>query len=368
MRVAFVLNNLSGGGAERVAVNVANTMAGLGHDVSLVLNHRRGPYLSDVSANVRILSLGKRMLSALPSLARLLRRERFDAVLTVLDQPSIGCLLLKPFIGRTRVIVVECNNPLASGGAVTGMAWKTIRRLRPYLYPHADHIITKSEGIRAALVKHFNGKPVKITAIPNPVDTSRIDALAGEAVEHRWFAADRQIPVVVAMGRLSVQKGFDRLLESFALVIETTPARLVILGEGHERAALEELVRRKGLEKCVDLPGFVKNPYSYVAKADCFVLSSRWEGWPNALVEALACGTVAVSTDCESGPREILKGGEYGVLVPQNDREGLASGLLEALQSNRDAARLRRRVLEFSPETIAEKYIAAVEESMRRYD
>ncbi|WP_421793333.1 glycosyltransferase [Hydrocarboniphaga effusa] len=361
MRIAFILNNLSGGGAERVAVNVANNLAQLGNDVSLVLNYKRGPYIGDVSPNVTILSLEKRMLFALPRLVGVLRREKFDAVLSVLDQPSMACLLVKPLVSHTKFIVIECNNPLASNDGVRSFIWKLIRKLRPLLYPKADHIITKSEGIRSALLKHFNCKSNRVTAIANPVDTARIDRLALEEVNHPWFSSKVSAPVIVAMGRLSIQKGFDNLINAFTILRKERNLRLLILGEGSERSHLEALVRKLNVTADVDLHGFSTNPYAYVARANCFVLSSRWEGWPNALVEALACGTSSVATDWESGPSEILSHGTYGSLVPPENVLALASAIKDTLDSPKSSHELRAHVLQFSPRIVAQKYLSVIE-------
>lgn len=355
MRIAFLLNNLNGGGAERVAVTVANALADKGHDISLVLNRRIGPYLSDVAQGVTVLELGRRMLLALPSLLKLLRREQFDVIMTILDQPSIGALLLKPFIGRTRVVVVECNNPLPTEGGMRNPVWRAIRELRRWLYPGADHIISKSEGIKRALVEHFGCREDRVTAIANPVDMTRIAALAIATPDHHWLR-DRQAPLVIAVGRLEPQKDYLKLLVAFARLRKHRLARLVILGEGNERAALEQRARELGIADDIDMPGFAPNPYAFLAAADLYVLSSRWEGWPNALVEALACGTPVVATDCDSGPRDILQDGRFGKLVPVGDVDALAGAMIEALYASRDAKRLKARAAAFTPDRAALAY------------
>jgi len=137
----------------------------------------------------------------------------------------------------------------------------------------------------------------------------------------------------VAVGRLQMQKDYPTLLHAFAQVRKNRPVRLLILGEGKDRLALEELIKELGLEQDVSLPGFVMNPYAYMARASLFVLSSRWEGLPTVLIEALCCGTPVVSTDCPSGPREILRDGQYGQLVPVGDVDGLAQAIEAALNS-----------------------------------
>jgi glycosyltransferase involved in cell wall biosynthesis len=135
------------------------------------------------------------------------------------------------------------------------------------------------------------------------------------------------------VGRLQQQKDYPTLLHAFAQVRQTRPVHLLILGEGKERAQLEELIKKLGLEDDVSMPGFVMNPYAYMARASMFVLSSRWEGLPTVLIEALCCGTPVVSTDCPSGPREILKDGQYGQLVPVGEANALAQAIASTLDS-----------------------------------
>lgn len=365
LRIAFLLNNLNGGGAERVAVTVANTLAEKGHEVSLVLNRRQGPYLADVSEEVKVVVLGQRMLYVLPLLLKLLRREQFDAVLTILDQPSIAALLLKPFIGKTRIIVVECNNPLPVEGGPRKPVWRLVRSLRRWLYPRSDHIISKSEGIKHALITHFGCRTGQVTAIANPVDIARIDMLAAEPPDHHWLT-NRETSVILAVGRLEPQKDYATLLYAFALLRQSRPARLIILGEGGERFALEALAQRLGVAGDVDMPGFARNPYALMRDSDLYVLSSRWEGWPNALVEALACGTPVVATDCDSGPRDILRDGEFGTLVPVGDVDALARAMHAALDAPRDTDELKRRAGAFTPEKAALAYEDVIRKVMNR--
>ncbi len=365
LRIAFLLNNLNGGGAERAAVTVANTLAEKGHEVSLVLNRRQGPYLADVSEQVKVVVLGQRMLYVLPLLLKRLRRERFDAVLTVLDQPSIAALLLKPFIGKTRIIVVECNNPLPVEGGPRKPVWRLVRSLRRWLYPRSDHIISKSEGIKYALITHFGCRAGQVTAIANPVDMARIDMLSAESSDHRWLT-DRETSVILAVGRLEPQKDYATLLYAFALLRQSRRARLIILGEGGERSALEALAQRLGIAGDVDMPGFARNPYALMRDSDLYVLSSRWEGWPNALVEALACGTPVVATDCDSGPRDILLDGEFGTLVPVGDVDALARAMHVALDAPRDMDELKRRAGAFTPEKTALAYKDVIRKVMTR--
>jgi glycosyltransferase involved in cell wall biosynthesis len=166
--------------------------------------------------------------------------------------------------------------------------------------------------------------------VHNPIVTTDLRAKAEAPLEHPWFEPD-QAPVVLGVGRLSPQKDFATLIRAFARVRMHRPARLMILGHGPERASLEALALAQGLADSVLLPGWVTNPYAFMARAGVFVLSSRWEGLPSVLIEALVCGTPVVATDCLSGPREILEDGRYGRLVPVGDEEALAAAIDAAL-------------------------------------
>ena len=196
----------------------------------------------------------------------------------------------------------------------------------------------------------------RITTVYNGVDLRRLDELAASPVADPWFESDAPA-VLMAVGRLAPQKDFRNLLEAFARVRSRRGVRLVILGEGPERARLESLAADLGIAADVKMPGAVLNPFAYMARASLFVLSSAWEGFGNVLVEALACGCPIVSTDCPSGPREILDGGAFGPLVPVGDDEALADGIIHALALPADRGRLRERAQIFSVHAAVDRYL-----------
>jgi glycosyltransferase involved in cell wall biosynthesis len=249
----------------------------------------------------------------------------------VLDHANVTLLAARRISRyRGRVVVVEQNT--LSLAAVHGKSRRD--RLMPRLvgrfYPWADYVVGVSEGVVDDLVQYADLGPEKMRVVFNPIVSDDLTEKARAALDHPWFA-DGSPPVLVAAGRLRPQKDFPTLLRAFAQVAAGRPARLLILGEGPERARLESLVAELGLDDAVQLPGATSNPYAYMARAAAFVLSSRWEGLPTVLVEALACGAPIVSTDCPSGPREILAGGRYGMLVPVEDVDALAGALAAAL-------------------------------------
>jgi glycosyltransferase involved in cell wall biosynthesis len=180
-------------------------------------------------------------------------------------------------------------------------------------------------------------------------------------LDHPWFQPG-QPPVVLAVGSLTVQKDFPTLIRAVAHVQETRPVRLLILGEGQDRPTLEAQVRKLGLEQSISLPGFVANPYAYMARASVFVLSSRWEGLPTVLMEALFCGAPVVATDCPSGPREILRGGQYGRLVPVGEVTALADAI-QATLDDKTARPPRESWQPFELESVVNQYIKVLLES-----
>jgi glycosyltransferase involved in cell wall biosynthesis len=199
-------------------------------------------------------------------------------------------------------------------------------------YPWADGIVAVSQGVAADLLELTDLPPSKVRVLPNPVVTPELVECAAQPLDDPWFTAGAA-PVVLGAGRLDQQKDFPTLIRAFAAVRSKRAARLVILGEGPERARLESLVEELGIGEHVRLPGFVSNPFSYMARAAVFVLSSAWEGMPGVLIQAMACGAPVVATDCESGPREVLASGKYGRLVPVGDHAALAEAIAATLDA-----------------------------------
>ncbi|MEM2567684.1 MAG: glycosyltransferase [Candidatus Bathyarchaeia archaeon] len=331
-KIAIFLPSLRGGGAERVMVNLARGFYEQGLIVDLVLAKAEGPYLSEVSPGIRTVDFKvKRVLHALPGLIRYLRRERPKALLSAMSHANIVAIGAKKLSQAKSRLVISEHNTLSQATKHT-----SLQRVRfmPFLirrfYPWADAVVAVSYGVAEDLVAQTGLSMEKIKVIYNPVVTLDLFAKAKEPLDHPWFALG-QPPVILGVGKLTLQKDFGTLIRAFALVRKECPARLLILGEGEERPKLEALVRQLGLEGEVSLAGFVNNPYKYMKRAAVLVLSSRWEGLPSVLIEAMALGTALVSTNCPSGPAEILEGGKWGKLVPLGDPEALACAILETL-------------------------------------
>jgi glycosyltransferase involved in cell wall biosynthesis len=224
------------------------------------------------------------------------------------------------------------------------------------MFRAADRVCAVSEGVANDLAS-VTGIPMReIQIAHNPTVTPEIAEQAAAKSGHDWLdAKDR--PVILGAGNLIPIKDFGMLVRAFARLRGTRPARLVILGEGKERAKIAGLARELGVAADVDLPGFATNPYAFMARADVFALASRVEGMPNTIIEALACGCPVVSTDCPSGPAEILQNGRYGRLVPVGDDAALAQAILATWQEAPSAQELRSRAADFSVERAVERYL-----------
>lgn len=334
-RVSILVPDLVAGGAQRSMIKLAGGLAAIGYHVDLVLARATGPLLAEVPHSVRLVDLGaRRTVASLPPLISYLRREKPAAMLSVLHTNLIA-IWARSLTGIPQRLVVSERNTLSS--EVHAYAPDVRMRLMPLLvrrfYPWADCVVAVSQGVADDLAQYAKLPRQQIRVIYNPIVTPELCRMAGASLDHPWFLPG-ETPVVLAVGRLEEQKDFETLLRAFARVRRLRPARLLILGEGAERPRLEALSEQLQIQRHVRLPGFVDNPYPYMTRAGVIVLSSRWEGLPGVLIEGLYCGVPLVSTDCPSGPKEILANGRYGRLVPVGDEVKLASAIEAALQGD----------------------------------
>jgi len=330
-RLAIFLPTLDGGGAERVMVEIANGIAARGYNVDLVLASAKGPYLREVSSGVRVVDLQcSRILKSLPKLVSYLRRERPTAMLSALRHANIIAVIARILSFKTtRLVISERNHVSVAFQHPLSLRLRILKNLMRLMYIRADSIVAVSQGVADDLSSLIGSTP-PVEVIYNPVSVSRVRELAAKSPEHLWFEPG-QPPVILGVGRLEAQKDFSTLLKAFARVRQTHSARLVILGEGKLESELKAEVSELGLDDCVDFAGFVDNPYAFMRAASLLVLSSAWEGLPNVLIQAMACGTAVVSTNCPSGPDEILESGQWGRLVPVSDEQSLAKAIVATL-------------------------------------
>lgn len=368
-RPIAVFASFSGaGGVERMLVQLLAGLVELGRSAELVLVRDQSPYLAELPTAVRRVPLGHtHTLGATLALARYLRRRRPRVLLAAKDRAGRSAVLARALSRtETRILLrLGTNLSAAMSERHTLERWLRYWPIRR-LYPHLDGIIAVSEGV-AADTRRISGVPSKrVRVIRNPVITPALLAAAERPCPHPWLAPGRPAdapPVILGVGRLQRQKAFPTLLRAFARLRAQRPCRLLILGEGGGRAELERLVGTLSIGADVDLPGFEPNPYPYLRTASQFVLSSAWEGSPNALTEAMALGTPVVATDCPSGPFEILAGGRFGPLVPVGDDTALAEAMGANLDDPVPAHLLRAAVSEYSQETSARRYLQAFDEA-----
>jgi len=335
VKLAIFLPGMYEGGAERVMLNLAEAILKKGVEIDLVLARGEGPNLPLVPPGVRVIDLHARnTLSSTFPLANYLNRDKPDALLSGLFANIVAIWAGMLSRSRTRLVICE-HNTLSEQSALNRADWRfrMMPTLARWFYPRADQIVAVSMGVKQDL-SNVTGLPdSRIQVIYNPVITPKILRKGLAHPPHPWFQVGSD-PVILAVGRLVPVKEFDALISVFSRVIRQMPSRLMILGEGPERQNLENLIQELGLEDSVTLPGFLEDPYPFISHASLFVLCSRHEGLPGALIEAMAFGIPLVATDCPSGPREILEDGRQGALVPVEDWQALEDAILKGLSGS----------------------------------
>ena len=331
MKIALFIPSLDVGGAERVILNLANGFTERGYLVDLLLCKRQGNYTYKVSNKINVINFNKEHTTgALLELIKYIWKFSPDVVISALDYVNIVVLIAKLFCRRkTRFIVSVHSNLSQSTILNNNIKNKMIPFFIKVLYRFADRIVAVSRDVAEDLSRII-GNRKKINVVYNPIVSRNLYIRAKEPLEHKWFK-DINIPVILSVGRLSYEKNLECLIKAFKIILQKIDVRLVILGEGNMRQNLKKMIEELKLSEFVDMPGVVENPYNYMKNASVVVLSSKYEGLPNVLIEALACNTPIVSTDCKSGPREILADGRFGYLVQVDDENNIAKRVIDIL-------------------------------------
>ncbi|MDJ0518356.1 MAG: glycosyltransferase [Trichodesmium sp. MO_231.B1] len=372
--IAVFLRNLTAGGAERVMLNLASGFEKKGANVEIILTHAEGKFLDQVPKEIKVINFdnpnlygsnlygkfklptGFQSLRSLPKLVNYLQDKKPKVLLSATHFPNEIAILAKKIAGvSTRIFVSEHTNLSVEAKMVEQKSSRLAPFTARFLYPLADGIMAVSQGAADSLA-NVSGIPLdKIQVIYNPVITSEARTKIKETVEHPWLKIGEP-PVVIGAGRFVAQKDFATLIRAFAQVRKIRPARLIMLGSGREEKKLKALVKQLNIEEYVAWEGFVSNPLAYMKQAAVFVMSSVWEGFGNVLVEAMAMKTPVISTNCPSGPEEILAGGKYGELVPVGDSVAMAEAILKVLSG--DIKSVDSYWLEqFTWETVTQKYL-----------
>ncbi len=344
--VAFFLPSLEPGGTERNVVNLVNNIDKNKYIISLVLGKREGDFLDRINNDIPIINLdASYSLGLFFKLVEYFKIQKPDIFVSAFPRINVICIAAKIFsVVNTKIIITE-HSVFSLLPIIAKTFWRRIfaRFFMPNfakcMYPKADVIICVSKGIADDLLKIIYC-PEKITVIGNPIIENNIYTLADQLVDHPWFSdsfdstqGKSKIPVIIAVGRLVKCKDYPTLFKAFDLVIKSQPAHLVILGQGPERERLIRLADKMGLSINIAFLGFQKNPYKYMARGSVFVLSSLQEGFGNAIIEAMACGTPVVSTNCPTGPGEIIEDMKNGMLVPVGDEKSMAMAILKILHN-----------------------------------
>lgn len=360
-KLALFSPSLGGGGAERVMVTLANAMQVRGHDVDLVLGTATGPYLRDVNRAVRVVDLGAaRALQSFLPLLNYLRTEKPAAMLSTLGQANVLAIVARKLAAPSmKLIVRETNTHTALHLNTPSIKQKLLGHLTPYAYTAADAIVAPSNGVAADLAELLPGNAPPLVVIPNPIEHEVIRRQAEERL-HPTHSAICD-PFILAVGRLNPQKDLPTLVAAFERVARARKLQLVLLGDGAEKSALRELLARRGLTSSVHMLGFVDNPFAFMRRAASYVLSSRFEGLPNALLQAIAVGTPVVATDCPSGPREILEGGRWGHLVRVGDHIAMANAITAVLDGDTRTMPQELFVARYGVEFCTDQYIGLIE-------
>jgi len=361
-RIAIFAATSGHSGVDRVMRNLVMQMDAWGFGVDLLKIRGHGPEVEQQGlVRARVIDLGAAHVnSAFAALVRYLRQQRPRALLTDKDRVNRIAILARAIAGVDTRIVVRLGTTVSVNLADRGMVERMLQRASiRWLYPRAHAVLVPSRGVAKDLVDYAGLASAHIRVVPSPIVTPRLHELAAAPIDHPWLAADEP-PVILGVGELGPRKDFATLLRAFARVRAERTCRLIILGRGRKASSLRQLAAELGLVDQVDLPGFHNNPYAFMRRATLFAMSSRWEGMPVALIEALACGTAAVATDCPSGPAEVLAGGDCGALVPIGDDAAMARAIAYWLDVQPTAVALQRAVTDYTIEHSTAAYLNAM--------
>lgn len=354
-KIALYLPTLGGGGAERFMVRLANGLAERKCNVDLVVVNAVGPNLDRVSEHVNIIDLGcTRVLFSFPKLVHYLITVKPLSIISTQNHASMVAILAHAVsLSRSKLFIRQAT--ILNTTEENKKSFKIVQKLFFLLAKKANLVIATTEKMKNEFLEESKLPAKKVTVIPNPISIDSVTRLSKEKVTHPWFLIDN-LPIIISIGRLEHVKGFDKLIKAFSLLNAEMPVKLVILGEGPLRQPLENLAKSLNVDSDIWMPGFVNNIYPYLSCSDVFTLTSDYEGFPNGMLEAMACGTSVVAFNCPGGVSEILEDGRWGTLVSPGDVEGLFEALhATILSSERTNTILRAK--DFSLESVIEKYL-----------
>lgn len=355
MKAAFVINDLSGGGAEKALKLLTGYLNDHGVQCRVV-TLQSGNDAYELDENIEHVTLGHQWINRGPGkivglplqaaqLNRVLKEWQPDICVSFLPRSNVAHVMTRWFGNDLPILLTE-QISIHDNYPGSGLVDRTMRSLVGRFHPHADGIFPSSSGVGDGLADL--GVPRdKMHVVYNAISLADIQERADGRAPDAVFDGT---PTIITVGRHAPQKDHHTLLESFAVARRRVKARLIILGQGPQRGELEILAERLGISEDVTFAGWQDNPFAWLARADLFVLSSRYEGFGNVIIEAMACGLPIISTDCPSGPAEILEDGAHGRLVPVGDVEAMAEKMIEVLSDDQLRADLSERSLRRAPD------------------
>ncbi len=364
-KILFVIYTLSFGGAERVLVNLLKKLNRDLFESTVVVVSRGNHYSEEIPNDVRLIQLNKKWCydpRVLYAIWTIVRTEKIDAMVSFITRSSAGLFIIKAFLRRPVTIFLtihsHLNRFLEDDGSWKGKIKSSLNKLLIKLfYPRAKKLLAVSAGVKEDLFLNFGVPREKVAVIGNPIDLNRIRSAVEEEIEVPWPSDD--VPVIISCGRLASVKNYPLLLRAMKIVKQEIDVRLVLIGEGSERAALATLSEELGISENVSFSGYKSNPFGYISKADIFVLPSNNEGFGNVIVEAMACGTPVVSTRTV-GAEEIITDGVNGILTAIDDHNEMAEAILNFIKNHNLRDELvregYRRAEDFRQERIVAEY------------
>lgn len=366
-KIFCIIPSLRGGGAERILILLLKYIDRNRFTPALVVFNTENAYKQDLPPDIPIICLNKKnrfdFFRLAWNLSRIIKQGKPSLILSFLTYTNYLTVLARNLVNSKIPLLLSEQSNLTQ--SLKLQRFKRIKKiLIRNLYPKATDIIAISEGVQEDLITNYKVPKNRCFVIYNGVEIERIREFADEKITHPWFKKD--IPIIIACGRLVAQKNYPLLLKAMSLVLKEKNARLLILGEGKDRSKLGEYATKLDISQNLAFLGFQSNPFKYMSQATVFVLSSSWEGFGNVIIEAMACGTPVISTRCPSGPDEIITDGVNGLLVPVRDVNALANAMLRLLKDEPLRKRLaqagRKRAEDFRVEKIVAKYERVFEE------
>jgi exopolysaccharide biosynthesis WecB/TagA/CpsF family protein len=358
--IAFYMHDLSGGGVERMRLSLIEELCSRGLHVVLIVGRLTGSLVCNLPPSLQVIELGcPRTIRSILPLARVVQRLKPNILVSSLDHNNLAAIMAAK-MARVQTRVVICQHNVLSSESALGWKYRAVPWLYWLLCRWAHGIIAVSDGVADDFARTAAVSRSRIARIYNPVIGRDFAARRDGAIQHLWFE-NAPLNTFIFVGRLTEQKNPHLLLQAFSLLDNVLEARLIVLGEGPLLPVLRHQAEQLKITDRVLFAGFQANPLPWIRQSSCLVLTSRYEGFGNVLIEALACGTPVVATDCPHGPREALDNGAFGALTPCGNPERLANAMAQAVLQPRDPDRLRQRAASFTTTACADAHLALFE-------